>query len=322
MIIIRNFLLSSLFMVCTPTLISATNMVDSNVQEWQNNYLTLMSPEQLQFTANFLYLSYAVAIGESKVRQFITPLSRLNHAIRTKIITYQNATDDLAMLKTLLDRLSYVAGARSIYLETLKICSQYHGRKKLNCFFGTPNTQLIDAALENIQQAAQKKLIAWTNEMLADTNIQLEKSSTVMSSTSNYFQGMSTFYKNLSEGALPINLPKNQETNKAIIIFDAIIKNNNELLMLAEQGIDAINETSDHVAQLITAGAEIYKQYYTVVYNMIASPAFDARYATTMFGMHDMLPEEYASALPHPDHVFEHMLQTTKLYTQTELLQQ
>ena len=305
--IIKTLFLSLLFIVCTP-LSSSTHTYDTSLQEWQQTYLTAMSPEQLQFTANFLYLSYAIAIAEIKIRQFITPLSRLNHTIRTKVITYKDATDDIAMLKTLLDRLSYVAGARTIYMETLKVCLKYH------------NIQLIDNALVSIQYDAQKKLSAWTYEMLDETNNRLAKSSENFSLTGQYFQDISQLYNNMSKGILPIKLSKEQEQHKFLIIFDAIMRNNNELLMLAEQGIDTINETSDYAATLITVGAEIYKQYYSVMYEIITAPTFDKQYATTMFSMHDVLPKEYKSLLPDPHHVFEHMLQTTKLYTQTELL--
>jgi len=307
MTITRIFFLSSLFIVCT-SLSSSEDTHDESVLEWQQTYLTAMSPEQLQFTANFLYLSCAIAIAEIKIRQFITPLSRLNHAIKTKVITYKDATEDIAMLKTLLDRLSYVAGARTIYMETLNVCIKYH------------NNQLVDSALGCIQHDAQKKLSAWAYEMLDETNARLAKSSENFSLTSQYFQSVSQLYKNMSKGILPIKLPKEQEQHKLIIIFDAIMRNNNELLMLAEQGIDTINETSDYAAKLISAGAEIYKQYYNIIYEMIMTSTFDKRYATTMFSMHDVLPEEYKSLLPDPHHVFEHMLQTTKLYTQTELL--
>jgi archaellum component FlaC len=193
-------------------------------------------------------------------------------------------------------------------METLKVWNKYH------------NNQCVDNALGSIQHDAQNKLSAWASEMLDETNNRLTKSSENFSLTSQYFQNVSQLYKNMSKGILPIKLSKEQEQHKLLIIFDAIMRNNNELLMLAEQGIDTINETSDYVAKLITMGAEIYRQYYNIIYEMIMEPTFDKQYTTTMFSMHDLLPAEYKSLLPAPHHVFEHMLQTTKLYTQTELL--
>lgn len=313
MTIIRIVFLSSFFALLTPVSSSATNTNNDILQQWQTTYLNKMSPQELQFTANFLYLSYAIALVELKVRQFTTPIARLNQSIRTKIATYQTTTDDLAMLKTLIERLNYVTGARSIYIETLTVCTKYYSENM---------AAAISAALAGIQQDAQTKLRSWANENLNETANQLKKSSDAISTTAQHFQGISKFHKGMSEGILPVELSKEDEPNRSVIIFDTIIRNNHELLTIAENVIDILNETSDKASQIITAGAEIYKEYYTTTYNMTMLPTFDKRYATTMFGMHDVLPDEYKSLLPHPDKVFEHMLQTTKLYTQTELLQQ
>src|SRR5438445_6161128 len=141
MTIIRILFLSSLFTLLTPVSSSATNANDNILQTWQSTYLNNMSPQQLQFTANFLYLSYAISLVELKVRQFTTPIARLNQSIRTKITTYKNATDDLAMLKTLIERLNYVTGARSIYIEALNACGKYYSDN---------TTAIIDNALKNL----------------------------------------------------------------------------------------------------------------------------------------------------------------------------
>ena len=322
MTIIRILFLSSLFTLLTPASSSATSTNNDILQAWQTTYLSNMSPQQLQYTANFLYLSYAIALVELKVRQFTTPIARLNQAIRTKISTYKNVTDDLAMLKTLIERLNYVTGARTIYIETLTTCVNDHNNKKGGHMIDAIHGRLIDNALESIQLDAQTKLRTWADEKIRETANQLKKSSEAISATSQNFQGISRLHKIMSEGMLPVELSKEDECNRSIIIFDTIIRNNHELLTIAENAIDVLNETSDNASQIITAGAQIYKEYYKTIYNIITASTFDKNYATTMFGMHDVLPDEYKSLLPHPDKVFEHMLQTTKLYTQTELLQQ
>ena len=272
-----------------------------------------MSPQELQLTANFLYLSYAIALVESKVRQFSIPISRLNQSIRRNIAAYENTADDLVMLKTLIDRLSYVIGARSIYIETLKAGTNHYNKN---------SSPTINAALENIQYYAQMALCSWANEKADKTTEKLKKSSEVMNESVKHFQEISNLHKEMSKGIIPIKIPKEHENHQSLFILTLILNNNPELLTMTEEITNALNETSDHAAQIITAGAEIYKQYYKTVYNLIAAPTHDKHYATTMFGMHDVLPEEYKSLLPDADHVFEHMLQTTKLYTQTELLQQ
>jgi hypothetical protein len=286
---------------------------NTHLEQWQTTYLNNMSPEELQFTANFLYLSYAIALVESKMRQFSTPISQLNQSIRINIATYKNAPDDLAMLKTLIDRLSYVIGTRSIYIETLNTYSKHYGNN---------TTPTIHAALEDIKSYAQDRLRAWADEKAPSTAEQLKKSYDEISRNTQYLISASGIHKGMSEGAMPIEIPAESEINKSLITLDIILNNNSQLLTVTENLANVFNETSDHAAQIITVGAEIYKQYYATIYSIITLPTSDKRYATTLFGMHDALPEEYKSLLPHPDRVFEHMLQTTKLYTQTELLQQ
>ena len=119
-------------------------------------------------------------------------------------------------------------------------------------------------------------------------------------------------------GQMPITIAPEDEENKDLFVLSIILKNNPELFTVLENVTLALNETSDHAAHIIHAGAEIYKEFYIVLYNQLMALPCDEHYRTTLFSMYGLLPEEYKSALPHPDHVFEHMLQTTKLYTQTE----
>jgi len=272
-----------------------------------------MTPKELQFTANFLYLSYAITILETKVRQFSTPISRLNQSVRVNIATHKNSSEELTTLKTLLERLSYVTGARSIYMETLSTWMNSYNDNK---------TPAIQAALESIQLNAQTVLRAWADEKTKETAQQLKKSSESITENITYLQQASLLYKNMSVGKTLIEIPEENEKDKSILIFDIILKSNPELFAITDNITNTFNETSDYGNQIITAGGQVYKDYYTTIHTLISLPTFDKQYATTMFGMHDVLPEEYKSILPDVHHVFEHVLQTTKLYTQTELLSQ
>ncbi len=313
MAIIRMFFLSLSFTLIFPLLLSANNSDNEFLQFWQNTYLNKMTPIELQYTANHLYLSYAIALVESKIRQFSTPITRLNQSVRANIATYKNATDDLVMLKTLLDRLSYVTGARTIYMETLNTYTK-------NC--NELKNKTIIAALTYIQLYAKNALRVWADERSTATTEQLINSATNISKNTQHLMGACGFQKRLSDGIFPMEIPEENEQYKSIIVHDIILSYNFQLRTIADDLTNSFNETADYAAQIVTVGAEIYKQYYAVIHYMIMSPTFDKQYATTMFGMHDILPEEYKTLLPDVDHVFEHMLQTTKLYTQTELLQQ
>jgi hypothetical protein len=291
-------------------LVQADSLSDSDyIQSWKTTYVNQLSIQEKQILANILHLLHANAIVESKIRQFPTPISRLNQAIRTNIDQYKCSTEDIAMLKTLIDRLSIVVGTREIYNQTLHTCFNHYNQN---------NIPLIDAALEGIQRYAQAILRDWANQKKPQTQALLKKSSDAIRGTVQHFQGVSNLHKVMSEGQLPLEIAPEDEINKSLLVLSIITQNNPELLAVTENVVHTLNETSDHAAQIIRVGEEIYKQFYIVLYDILMSPTHDQQYATTMFSMHDRLPDEYKSALPHPNHVFEHMLQTAKMYTQTE----
>ena len=272
-----------------------------------------MSPEELQLIANFLYLSYATSLAELKVRQFSVPLTRLHQSIKKNIIAYQDCSQELATIKTLLDRLGFVVGTRTIYAETLKVFNQYYNEYA---------NATIDAALESVQLDAQEQLRVWADEQKEQTGIQLKKLSEAITHHIPQLQGAAELHHIMSKGNLPHEWPIPQENVPftSILILDTILKSNHKLQTIIDEITNSLNETTDYAEHIITIGAEIYKNYYMTVRHILLSPTIDKKYATTMFGMHDLLPDEYKTTLPDADHVFEHMLQTAKLYTQAELL--
>jgi len=290
--------------------VQADGLADSDyVQSWKTSYINHLSIQEKQTLANILHLLHANSIIEFKIRQFSTPIARLNHAIRTNIDQYKNITEDIAMLKTLIDRLSIVVGTREIYSQTLQTCVNHYNQKPV---------PLIDEALASIQLYAQTILRNWADEKTPKTNVLLKKSSDNIGETLPHFQGVCNLHKAMSEGQLPLQIAPEDEINKSLLVLSVIVQNNPELLAVTENVVQTLNETSDHATQIIRVGEEIYKQFYIILYDILMSPANDRHYATTLFSMHDTLPDEYRSVLPHPDHVFEHMLQTAKMYTQTE----
>ncbi|HEX4068592.1 MAG TPA: hypothetical protein VHX42_00690 [Candidatus Babeliales bacterium] len=287
-----------------------------HLKTWQTTYLNAMTPEELRFTANFLYLSNVISIIESKIRQFNSPLLRLNQSIRVKIANYtdyKEITDDLVMLKTLLDRLSYITGARTIYMEMYNTC-----QKQLNL----SEMPTVQAALESIQQNAQIELRAWADEKINTTTEQLKKSRDIIGQSAQYLASISGAYDGISKGDLPIEITSENENNKSLITFNMLLHSTPQLITLTENLADTFNETYDNAAQIITVGSEIYKQYYAVIHHLIMSPTSDKQYAMTMFGMYDVLPEEHKTLLPDAQNIFSHALETTKLYTQAEFIQQ
>ncbi len=279
------------------------------LQTWQTQHIDQMNHADLQLLANVLHLLHSVALIESKTRQFSHPIARLNQTIRTNIEQYKNATEELATLKTLLDRLSFVINTRAIYNQTLATCFAHYEKNP---------SDTIEAALTNLQLFAQKKLRSWAEQELLETSKLLTEKADIVNNTAQLFQEASFLYKEMSKGNIPVKLSPEDEKNKQLILLSILLESNSKLFAISEYTTDSLLAMTDHATEVINAGTEIYKQFYMVVYNKLMSSAIDKKYTTTLFSMYDVLSDEYKSLLPDADHTFEHALKTTKLYTQTE----
>ena len=297
-----SFLLSSFSL-------SATESINSHLTAWKTTYLDQMKPQEINILGNILLNLFANALIDEKIQKLLSPLDRLTQAVRSNIADQQSPDEEIALLKRHLEKLSYVTGTRTIYTHTLNRCLAHYNENR---------TDLIDAAIETLQLYSQNALCAWADENAESTQQLLATTAKNFTESSQFFYAAAGLYKGLSEGMLPTLQP---EQYKSLMIIDALLKSNPQLLQTTDSIANMINYNADHAMNIICTGLELYKQHYTALYSMITAPSFDKRYAKTMFSMHGLLPEEYTSPLPHPDHVFEHMLQTTKLYTQTELIQ-
>lgn len=282
------------------------------LKTWKSTYVDHMEPQQLQMLGNIIHLLHALSTIEIQIRKFSTPIAQLHQTIRKNIAVYKDTTKDLEILKKLLDRLSYVTNTRTIYAQTLSTCTNHYNKNTI---------QIIDNALVSLQLYAQAQLREWSNAQTDATALHLKKCSDTVSSNIQYFHAAAGMHKGMSEGKMPIYIAPEDEENKSLLVLSIISENNPKLLNITDNIVNTINETSDHVNQIIYAGEHIYKQFYTIIYDALMLPSANQHYATTLFSMHDILPDEHKTLLPDPDHVFEHMLQTAKMYTQTEFSQ-
>jgi hypothetical protein len=293
------------------TLLSHTPMDRAHAQHlnsWKTSYVDKMSVPERQMCANIVLAMLSLAIIEGKTQQFTTPIARINQDIRVKIDQIVNPTDDIAMLKTLLERLSFVISTRTIYTHIMSICLQHYNQNP---------TTVISEALQNLQEYAQAELRNWADENIGAINESLRKCAENSTHSMKYFEQASAIQRTMSNGILPMAINPDENPNRSLMTVSIILRDNPGLVALSESMINSFNHTSDQAAQIIHTGTNLYKQFYTVLYHSLQE---DQPYATTLFSMHGLLPDEYKSLLPEPDHVFEHMLQTTKLYTQSEFL--
>src|SRR5690606_25598165 len=112
----------------------------THAEQWITHFTEKTQPKDIQLASNMLYLLYANGLIDTKIHQLIIPITRLTQTIRNNIANYKTTTNELSILKTLTDRLSFVIGARVIYNKALEVCLNYCNK---NMSFEAHNAMLI-----------------------------------------------------------------------------------------------------------------------------------------------------------------------------------
>ncbi len=304
-----SLLFSLLFSVFS--VLSADNHAE-HVDIWSSKLTQQLSPQELQLAANIMYLLYANSIIEAKTRQFIIPITRLNQVIRLNIVEYKDATQELATLKTLLDRLSHVIGARNVYNQMLQTCLNY---------YNSHSSLLLTQAILELQAYGQESIKNYAPAVHAHVADYLKSSAEILASGVQPLSDIAKIHEAVANKTLTQQLRDQEQDYADIIAIDELQKNNFVATKNIMHALNAIDNTTESLSMLILFASDIYKQHYTALYNHLTSDTFDQSCRNIMFGIADVLPDEYKTALPHPDNVFEHVLQTIKMYTQVELIQ-
>lgn len=284
-----------------------------HAQQWTENIQDNFTAQDIQLTANILYLLLANAILDTKTRLFVIPLTRLTQTIRANIINYKTTAHELTTLKTLTDRLSHVIGARAIYNQKLNVCLEYY------------NNNSSDSMLEAIMQLQKHGQIA-LNQYAHNSNAtlaqQLLRSGQALHAGVEPLQSIADFHSLFAHKKLHCPLSDDLiDDITALMEVDELLKNNMIATQNTEYSLNVLNASNEYILQIISAATEVYKEHYAQLYTYMMSSEYDQNFTTTLFGINDFLPEEFKSQLPDPNHVFEHVLQTVKLYTQIEFIQ-
>jgi hypothetical protein len=284
-----------------------------HAQQWTQNIIESFNPQEIQLTVNILYLLFANAVLDTKTRLFVIPLTRLTQTIRTNIINYKTTANELSTLKTLTDRLSHVIGARAIYNQMLNVCLEYYNNNSSEC---------MRDAIAQLQIHGQTTLNQYAYNSNAALAQQLTRSGQALQSGVEPLQSIANFHSSFAQTKLHLSLSENDiDTMAALMDIDELLKNNMIATQNTEYALNVLDSSNEYILQLISSATEVYKEHYAQLYNYMMSSEYDQSLATTLFGINDFLPEEFKSQLPSPDRVFEHVLQTVKLYTQIEFIQ-
>ena len=296
--------LSSPFFIFTQESSSLNNTSASN---WLTVYCQKMNPQELQVTANIIYLLYTNALIDSKIQELYSPIYRLTQVVLINSNDPFNPNHELTTLGAQIEKLSYMTQTRFVYTQILNACLDYYNHNK---------TEIVDETLKALQSHAQDFLRIWADDNSKNFITDFKISTNIMAKNAQYFHAASNLHKGLLNGHLPFSV---EEKNKSLAIIDTVVKSIPNFINASDKMVNALHKTTDQAMKIICIGTEIYKQYYEVIHAMITSDSYSKNYATTLFSLDGLLPEEHKSLLPNASHVFEHMHKTTMLYTPVQL---
>jgi len=299
---ISRFFFISLFFclsMAKTTLFSVENTMSpfEFLDQWQSTYAEKMTPEELKTSIALLYAFYSNAVITEYVYKLRSEMVLLNQCIRMAIEKNSNPAKELSTLKTLLDHLSTILIARTIYNKLLaKHLDEYNHNEK----------DIINNAVTDIQLYAQALLLGWSDHTFSPLKKQLQKSSQLTIESLNYLQKIADLHKMLSEGNFPSRINPEDEHNKSLLARSLIMNSSPDILAVIDTLTNELNITTEYATQILTIGTEIYKQFYTILYNRIKIIAIQDG--------NPSLENNYLSSLPEPDSIFEHILHITELY--------
>lgn len=289
---ISSFCFSFLFSFFNLSQCSLNN-ADFYVNDWTSLYTNKMNSEQLQFTANFLHIIYANALVDTKIQSFHSTFSHLYQKARINLSDLSNPNDELEQLSKIAGKLAFLTKMRQIYTEMLNDCIEQCNEDKVD---------IIVAALGDLQTYASEMLYIWGQEHDQEFKDILKNSAKTMAECEQSIHFASGLHKGLSNGELPFIA---QEKDKTLAIMNVVLQTTPAFMHTADTLMNILNGACDDAMKIICLGMNLYEQHYKAIYNLIAQESFDHQYATTLF-------HPYVSLLPDVDHVFEHMIETTK----------
>lgn len=286
--------------------------IEQPVAAWTDQYLTQMSPSQLQLTANFVYLLYACASLEYAVRMPIPAIINQIQQIEQKLKSNNPALKELATVQALISQLKHTSYARQLMYETFAQAQKYLDDNK-----NTHEFQPVNNALEFLQLHGQHTLC-----LHADTHE--EKLNNDIAELGNAFDALKQFLpiaadmcKGLQDNTLSFDVePENKNVAKIDTASHLCVRTTQQ----SWYTIDSANRLYNHLIQLTHVGENVYAAYYHAIYHFLHTHHIDKHYQSVMFCPQGLLiskfrtkllasPEQITKNITTLDHIHDHHIE-------------
>jgi len=254
---------------------SEANTIDTFI----STQIKPLSPSEIQFFANMVYLSYALAAVDSHVRD--TAQDLLEHAwnARQAALQYTDTTIDLIQLQIVAESLDHGIQTQLTILKSWKLCTTLLDQLDQ----ADPLTQAVEIFRKNVEQEIKR----WAADHKNEFNAQLHQSSVTLSQAADAITLIADTYNDATKNDISASQTSGYEDIAKII-------NASKAAYSIEEQCENAFTTAATIARsevdMQRVSAEIFLMYYQATYQIVQE--LESKYRTIVFNDEGIIPVE------------------------------
>ena len=273
--------------------------LEKQATQWGTDYLAAMTPQQLQIITNMAYLLYVNILFDLSTRTYVPALLACTQKIQKKLQTNEDTTQELALAKTLAEKLQSIVRTRNVVTHKIQVASHYIDTNAQNEKF-----QSIISATQALQLHGQQLLCIYANNYKQEINECMTTNAKALDNIVQFLHSAADMYKKPDE--LNNLLPNVVSENKELVKIEIASNIAYEVTARGWESIAVSQNTMNCLTQLLKVARIVYGTYYQAAYTYMKTKNNNPQYRTHMFDVKGVLPAEYRSTpLPAPQELVQ-----------------
>lgn len=253
--------------------------LEQRLNDFSQNYLATLQPQELQYFANLIYFSYALASFDAHVRTKAQEILFCAKATQAGLLNYKQTTQIKEYLVKTLNTIDGAVNAQIEHLKAWQQCCAFEDTLEQN----SPLLKAIEIFKDTIE--IEIGILAHENEEAF--NAKLDQGSKTFIEVGESLTMVGNTYKGLLKNASPLpSVPQDKQIAK-IGVASRTASNVDEQCWKA---IDAALQITEVESALQVLSIEIAGMYYQTAHKQLAQ--HDAHYRTFMYNAQGLIPVE------------------------------
>lgn len=258
--------------------------LESAAQNWLNEHVILLPPDDIQLIANALYLSYSLSLLDGHVRQQAQETLNAAWELQQYIAYPSDNMNRLSTLQEKITTLQETVHAHNYILNMWQSCTTY-----IETLEQSKEQSSLVHSINELQNQGRKAIQEYLEQKQESINASVEETKEILCKSAETFQLVAQTYQALINGDNPL---LTQPDNELVAHVDIISRTGDAVTQHAWHSIQKIAHLSKYEAALQEVVKFIFVAHYKVLYDAMQTMQLDAKYMTLMFDEAGIIPEE------------------------------